>query len=557
MGLFNSEMTTTKAIEALGSDKEAKVEKGVEFLLNEGTNAVPIMVEHLQTIVSKAAQSKKHRQAAVKLYEILCRLEIPADLCPNFIQVLMSAPENPEFNLFDLNEMQAVVIENSYEFLAGTLQDGDPASKKKTVPFLERIGLPVSILPVLGSLLTRDSGFAEEALVLIQKTEGDLSPVSNSLYSMLDLYPLGDSAVKTIPELGSRLPPNIEILDKYLSDFNSMAQKRAVKVAVPLAEYNNSVYTLLKKAILADESGRTYILEALEKKDSLLPSQMDLVWTILNNTDSPLTEERGMKFFGRIDAQIRPLVRHYSRSGDQTEIICALKCIRYMKGEGPRICMELLEVYLNNDTLLFDTAGYPVFPYLAGLLKENCPETATTPALAKKMRDYCVQKNLETPTEVMALLGSDDLADVIEWSFKRIFDSYGIGYTAEYADEMMAGISELVGFEKATLISFIKAIGYSYSFDSSENKPVPVHKETAAAINRLRAINTPATCNLLHLVSRKKDITVSQKDATGAEVSSIKLSFEEHRRLAIDELERRGFPSYAPVNYLKVQKPHY
>jgi len=219
--------------------------------------------------------------------------------------------------------------------------------------------------------------------------------------------------------------------------------------------------------------------------------------------------------------------------------------------------MELLSVYLNDDTLLFETAGYPVFSYLAGLLKENCPEAATTPALAKKMRDYCVRENLETPTEVMALLGPEDLADVIEWSFKRIFDSYGIGYSTGYADEMMAGISELVGFEKATLISFIKAIGYSYSFDSSENKPVLAHKDTAAAINRLRAINTPATCNLLHLVSRKKDITVSQKDATGAEVSSITLSFEEHRRLAIDELERRGFPSYAPVNYLKVQKPHY
>ncbi|MCL2549707.1 MAG: hypothetical protein FWE78_02040 [Methanimicrococcus sp.] len=557
MGLFNSEMTPAKAIEALGSDKEVKVEKGAEFLLNEGTNAVPIMIEHLQTNVSQAARSKRHQQTATKIYELLCRLEIPADLCPAFIKVLMSAPENPDLSLFNLNEMPAYVIENSYGFLSDTLQDGDPGSKKKTVPFLEQIGLPVSILPVLGSLLTRDSGFAEEALVLIQKVEGDLSPVSDPLYSMLDLYPLGDLAVKTIPELGDRLPPNIGVLDKYLSDYNSMAQKRAVKVAVPLAEYNNAVYALLKKAILADESGRAYILEALEKKESLLPNQMDLIWMILNNTDSQLTEERGMKFFGRTESQIRPLVLHYSQKGERDEIICALKCIRYMKGESARICAELLFVYLNDDALLFDTAGYPVFSYLAGLLKENCPEAPTTPALAKKMRDYCVRENMETPTEVMALLGPEDLADVIEWSFKRIFDSYGIGYTAEYANEMMAGISELVGFEKATLVSFIKAIGYSYSFDSAENKPVLAHKDTAAAINRLRAVNTPATCNLLHLVSRKKDITLSQKDATGAEVSSVRLSFEEHRRLAIDELERRGFPSYAPVNYLKVQKPHY
>lgn len=554
MGLFNSEMTPAKAIEALGSDKEAKVENGVEFLLNAGTEAVPAMVEHLQPIVSNAAKSKKHQQAAIKLYEILCSLEISADLCPIFVKTLMNAPGNLEF---DLNKMPAYIIENSYEFLAGVLRDADPASKKKAVPFLEKIGLPNSILPVLGSLLTRDSGFAEESLILIQKVEGDLSPVSDFLYSMLDLYPLGDLAVKTIPELGERLSPNIAVLDKYLSDFNSMAQKRAVKVAVALAEYSPSVYALLEKAILTDESGRSHILETLEKKESLLPNQMDLVWMILTNTDSQLTKERGMKFFGRIESKVRPLVLYYCQNGDQNEIICALKCIRYMKGEGPRICSELVSIYLADDALLYGTAGYPAFPHLAGLLKENRSHTQQEAALAKKIRDYCVREDLNTPTEVMALLGPEDLADVIEWSFKRIFDSYGIGYTVGYADEMMAGISELVGFEKATLLSFIKAIGYSYNFDSAENKPVISHKDTAAAINRLRSVNTPATGNLLHLVSRKKDLTVSQKDAAGEEISSFRLSFEEHRRLAIDELERRGFPAYAPVNYLKVQKPHY
>lgn len=554
MGLFNSEMTPAKAIEALGSDKEAKVEKGAEFLLGAGASAVPIMIEHFQSIVPQAGRSKKHHQAASRLYDLLCLSEIPEALCSDFIQTLMSTPDNLEF---DLDELPIGVIENSYGYLAVVLQDGEPDDKKKTVPFLKKIALPAAVLPVLGSLLTRDSGFAEEALILIQRVEGDLSPVSEELYAMLDLYPLGDLAVKTITELGDRLPPNIEVLDKYLSDFNSMSQKRAIKAAVPLAEHNSAIYALLEKAILADESGRSHILETLEKKDSLLPDQMDLVWLILLHSDSQLTEERGMKFFGRIEGKARPLIFHYAQNGSRDEIICALKCIRYMKSEGPRLCMELLSVYLDDDVLLFDTAGYPAFSYLAGLIKENCADAPTASALAKKMRDYCVRENLDTPTEVMALLGPEDLADVIEWSFKRIFDSYGIGYTAAYADEMMSGISELVGFEKATLISFIRAIGYSFSFDSAENKPAIVHKETAAAINRLRSVNTPATCNLLHLISRKKDIDVSQTDATGAVTASFTLSFEEHRRLALEELERRGFPAYSPVNYLKAQRPQY
>ncbi|MCL2862663.1 MAG: hypothetical protein FWE54_00990 [Methanimicrococcus sp.] len=554
MGLFNSEMTTMKAIEALGSDKETKVVKGTEFLLNEGAEAIHVMIVQLQIFVSNAANSRKQRQAALNLYGLLCRPDfvIPAELCPTFVETLMNAPAVLEYNL---NEMPAYVLENSYSFLANTLWEAEPATKKKTIPFFERLGFPETMLPVLGVLLTNESGFAEESLLLIQKVEGDLTPVSGPVYAMLDLYPLGDSAVKAIPEFGARLPPNMEILQKFLLDFNSMVQKRAVKAAVPLARQNTAVYALLEKAISADESCRSHILENLEKEETVLPSQLDLIWMILMTTDSQLTAERGMKFFGRIESKVRPLVLYYCKNGDQNEIICALKCIHFMKEEGVRICTELITAYLADDTLLYETAGYPSYSYLASLLKEYCPTAPAVSTLAKRMRDDCVSKSRDTPTEVMALLAPEDLADVIEWSFKRIFDSYGIGYTAEYADEMMAGISDLVGFEKATLLSFIKAIGYSYSFDSAENQPVIAHKDTAAAINRLRSVSTPATGNLLHFVSRKKDISVSHKDASDAEVSSFKLSFEEHRRLAIDELERRGFPTYAPVNYLKVQKP--
>jgi hypothetical protein len=157
----------------------------------------------------------------------------------------------------------------------------------------------------------------------------------------------------------------------------------------------------------------------------------------------------------------------------------------------------------------------------------------------------------------MALLAPEELSDVIEWSFKRIFDSYGIGYTAKYTEEMLSGISDLVSFEAAVMNSFIKAIGFAYNYESGENKPAVSHKETAAAINRLRSANTPATSNILHLISRKRDLEVTQTDPSGAVISSFTLSFEEHRRLALDELERRGFPAYNPVNYLKQEKPRY
>lgn len=554
MGLFNSEMTPQKAIEALGSDKQERVDQGIDFLIKGGPEMLPFMVEKFQTVLPQAVRSQRHKTVANHLYILLCNTELPAELCVPFIETLMNAPEDAEI---PLGKLPASFVIKSYPFLEATIRDADVDTKKKVLPFFDKIHLPPSILPILASFLNRSSGFAEEALLLIPQADGDLSSVSDALYGMLDMYPLGDSAAQAILEMRGRIPPNVAVLDHFVMDFSSQSQKRAIRVAVTLAEENSAVYALLEKSILADESARSHILELLEKKETIRPDQMDLVWMILINTVSPLTEERGMKFFGRIEKSVRPLVLHYAKNGTAAEIVCAFKCIGFMKEEGGRICTELLSVYLNDDHLLFDRAGYPSFRYIAGMMKINCGGNNQAATLAKKMRDYCTQNSLDTPTEVMALLGAEDLSDVIEWAFKRIFDSYGIGYTTQYTDEMLAGIGELVGFEPAVMNSFIKAIGFTYNYESGENKPVISHKDTAAAINRLRSVNTPATSNLLHLVSRKKDLDITQTDTAGIVVSSFTLSFEDHRKLALDELERRGFPSYNPVNYLKQNKPQY
>ncbi|MBZ3935443.1 hypothetical protein [Methanimicrococcus blatticola] len=554
MGLFNSEMTPQKAVEALSSDKQEKIDKGIEFLQAGGPEMLPFMVEKFQTIVPQAARSRKHATVAERLYDLLCSADLPAELCTPFVEALINAPDNLEFSL---DKLPAAVVINSYSFLEATIRDADVETKKKVVPFFDKIHLPPTILPILASFLNRESGYAAEALVLIPQVDGDLSPVSDALYNMLDLYPLGDNAAESILEMRGRLTPNIEKLDKYLMDFSSQVQKRAIRVAVPLAEDNSAVYALLEKSILADESARVHTLEALEKKEILRPDQMDLVWMILVNSTSPLTEERGMKFFGRIEKSVRPLILHYAQNGTSQEIARAFTCISFMKEEGPRVCKELLGVYMADDNLLFNRAGYSAFAIIASMMKVNCAEEAMAPSLAKKMRDYCTQNNLDTPTEVMALLAPGELSDVIEWSFKRIFDSYGIGYTPQFTEEMLSGISELVSFEAAVMNSFIKAIGFTYSYESGEDKPILTHKETAAAINRLRSVNTPATCNILHLISRKKDLEITQADPAGNVISSFTLSFEEHRKLALDELERRGFPAYNPINYLKQERPNY
>jgi hypothetical protein len=548
MGLFSSEMTPQKAVDMLGSGNEEKMIKGAEFLMAGGAEMMPFVVQSFETAVPQAASSKKYAQIAKNLYLILCQSNVPAELCPYVIKTLINAPAGVSF---DLSSLPFYIYENSYTFFEDILKDGALDMKKRTLPYLEKITLRPSTLPILASLLTRDSGFAEIALELIPRVSGDLSPISDALYGMLDLYPLGDAAMKAILDLKGRLEPNHLKLKSYLFDFNSQAQKRAIKITAALAEDDKKVYELLEKAIIEDESVRAHTLEILEKTQTVTAEQLDLIWLILVHSTSNLTDERGMKFLGRIEKQSRPLILWYAQKGVQKAIICAFKCLGFMKEMGSGVCTELLPIYLGNEKLLYETAGIPAFAHIARAMKLYCAQNPAVPSLAKKMRDFCIQKNEETPTEVMAILGPDDLADIIEWSIKKIYDAYGVGYTLEYSESMVKGISDLIGFDKAVLNTFIKAIGFVYSFDSAENAPVVVHKETVSAINRLRSVNTPATTNLLHLISMKKDIDIVQTNAAGADMATFKLSFAEHRKMALEELNRRGAPLYSSVSYLK------
>ncbi|WNY25992.1 hypothetical protein [Methanolapillus millepedarum] len=566
MGLFNFETTPAKAVEMLGADSPSKVEKGIDFLVAGGAEVIPFMVESFSKEVPMADKSKKHAQIAQHLYALLCKSEVPYQFSSQIVLTLIQKPATVSF---DLSILPVSMCEHSYTLLEETFRTGSVDVKKRAIPFLKMIRLQPSFLSVLAPLLSRESGVMDECLSLIPLVDGDLTPVSDALYDAMDVYPHGDAAMNAILSLKGRLPANVPKLNQFLAEINTPLQKRAIYTTIALAEPetvystgdeigDESLYMLLEHPILEDESARANTLELLEKKQQQgkqpSPKQLDLLWMILVNTDSNLTEERGMKFFGRIETEVRPMVFWYAQNGTQDEIICALKCTNYMKESGALICKNLLPVYLGDDSLLLERAGYPAFKYIALVMKKHCGNESGVDALAKKMRDYCVMENLDTPSEVMSILGTSDLSDVIEWSVKRIFESYGIGYGTSYADEMLKGISDLVGFDRNVLNAFIRAAGYAYGYDSFENNPIPNNKEVVAAINRLRSVNTPATSNFLHFISKKKDIMVTCSDDEGNRISTVRLSFEDHRKLAQDELLRRDFPGYSPQNYLKQKK---
>jgi len=75
-------------------------------------------------------------------------------------------------------------------------------------------------------------------------------------------------------------------------------------------------------------------------------------------------------------------------------------------------------------------------------------------------------------------------------------------------------------------------------------------QEAIAATKRLCDIRTPISSNILLLIAKRRDIEVISGYSCAVECKGT-LSFESQRKIAKEELERRGNPPYEPSAYLK------
>jgi len=76
-------------------------------------------------------------------------------------------------------------------------------------------------------------------------------------------------------------------------------------------------------------------------------------------------------------------------------------------------------------------------------------------------------------------------------------------------------------------------------------------RKSNAAIRRLCSDKSSVVNNLLILISRKEDVVYEESVPEPYNYIEYRVNFEEQRQMAIDELERRGSPSYDPSAFLK------
>ncbi len=100
----------------------------------------------------------------------------------------------------------------------------------------------------------------------------------------------------------------------------------------------------------------------------------------------------------------------------------------------------------------------------------------------------------------------------------------------------------------------VKAAGFGTEWGGGfdHNKQYLDLRDSDVAIGHLCDLDSPVTSNLLHLIARKKDITVSL--ALCAYSRDEKASFQAQGDRAAAELERRGTPPYLPEAYVTLRQ---
>jgi len=120
------------------------------------------------------------------------------------------------------------------------------------------------------------------------------------------------------------------------------------------------------------------------------------------------------------------------------------------------------------------------------------------------------------------------------------------------AHSVLTAVVPCSALTKETVPLILEAACFEHWSSSYEHDDINV-KASDAAIQQLCALKLPVTNNVLHLITQKRDVSVTIYAGCGGGGSwEEKVSFQNQRVIAQAELKKRGDPQYQPEVYLKL-----
>lgn len=173
-------------------------------------------------------------------------------------------------------------------------------------------------------------------------------------------------------------------------------------------------------------------------------------------------------------------------------------------------------------------------------------EPAVEPLL-RRLRDD--EKNIEALCVLGRIGDKRALEPLLDYALKGIRRSmvseiHYIPGSIDHIEEALTDLSHQSALSAEAGKLAVRAVAYW------QNQHLAlVHTEgSLAALKSLCRFKDPATSNLLYKISQIEDLDFRPTSSYGVDARGT-LSFEKHRKLASEELARRGFTTYDPSNY--------
>ena len=164
-----------------------------------------------------------------------------------------------------------------------------------------------------------------------------------------------------------------------------------------------------------------------------------------------------------------------------------------------------------------------------------------------------LDNELDSNVVFQAFLGMGD-ARCIDYVFQRLFRSPTDGKrNRNDIDSLLSDLTPLSSLNQQVIDWIFKASSFEHRYRGYSYDAGYITIEASdEAIKSLCAINSPVISNILHLVAKKRDISVHMSTGCGEDWDQT-VSFDTQRAAAQRELQKRGNPPYLPDVYARAE----
>ena len=482
------------------------------------------LIRALASLKNARDMNRTQRKTAIK---VMSDISIPPFLYPNVIQVLVKAlsdvcDEVSEAAVDRLKPLGSAAI----PALAAAFSSASAKIKLKILTVFETIK-PCSAEAIAALVHALGDADGDVTLKAIRVLEGMASLPKDVVTPLLHVNAHILIAQIVLAKHGAS---HLEELIRGMTDSNDAVKMSAAEVLGEVGPAAKSalsgLYGLLKSS---DEDIRDAAATAICKIKPEPGDASILIESIGDNSDARESIEESLALCGKTAV---PLLTQKLNAGSKQERVNAAQVLGMMKTDAADALGDLEKA--------LDDSNKDV-------RSEALTAISNIGIVSKSLSDKLFEKwKKHGGSDILMVLSKIRDPRVIEIVLKSAFNAPSDGYPSQMGRylECFAGTG---GLDGSIVRWALNASTYEHKYTGMRYDAGYISLDLSnGAVQSLCNMKNGITSNILHLIAKKADVSVSMSTGCGQDWDE-RVSFEEQRKKAIKELEARGNPPYNPT----------